>query len=127
MATIEQTYEIKAPVADVWRALVDPKKIEAWGGGPAVMDGDKDTEFTLWGGSIHGKNVNVFSQEKLSQLWFSEGWEEASIATFRLSETDGKTSLKLTHENVPDDEAKEIDDGWREFYLGSIKDYLENR
>lgn len=127
MATIEQTYEIKAPVADVWRALVDPKEIEAWGGGPAVMDGDKDTEFTLWGGSIHGKNVNVFSQEKLSQLWFSEGWEEASIATFRLSETDGKTSLKLTHENVPDDEAKEIDDGWREFYLGSIKDYLENR
>jgi activator of HSP90 ATPase len=127
MATLKQTYEIKAPVADVWRALVDPIEIEAWGGGPAVMDGNKDTEFTLWGGSIHGKNVDVVLETKLSQLWFSEGWEEASIATFKLSGHNGRTTLELTHENVPDDEAKEIDDGWRDFYLGPMKDYLENR
>ncbi len=127
MATIKQTYEIEAPVADVWRALVDPKEIEAWGGGPAVMDGQKDSEFTLWGGSIHGRNVAVEPEKRLVQDWYSDDWEEASVATFTLSANNGVTNLELLHENVPDNEAKEIDDGWINFYLGPIKDYLENR
>ncbi len=125
MATLKQTYEIKAPAADVWRALVDPKEIEAWGGGPAVMDASEGTEFSLWGGSIHGKNIEVVPEKKLVQDWYNEDWKEPSVATFRLSDESGFTSLELIHENVPDDEAKEIDDGWISFYIGPIKDYLE--
>jgi activator of HSP90 ATPase len=127
MANLKQTYKIAAPVADVWQALVDPKIIDAWGGGPAVMDANKDTEFTLWGGSIHGKNVDVAAEKKLVQDWYSEDWPEPSKAVFELFAENNGTRLEFTHENVPDADAKEIDDGWRDFYLGPIKDYLENR
>lgn len=127
MKTISQTYEIKAPAADVWQALVDPKVIEAWGGGPAVMDDKEGTEFSLWGGSIHGKNLDVISNKKLVQDWFSEDWPEPSKATFELIAKPNGTRLEFSQVNVPDDEVDEIADGWRDFYLGPLKDYLENR
>ncbi len=127
MATVRQTYNINAPAADVWQALVDPQVIEAWGGGPAVMDDKAGTEFSLWGGSIHGKNTNVVKEKKLVQDWYSEDWPEPSIAMFELFTDGAGTRLEFNQENIPDEEAKEIEDGWRDFYLGSIKDYLENR
>lgn len=127
MKTISQTYEIKAQAAEVWKALVDPKIIEAWGGGPAVMDDKAGTKFSLWGGSIHGKNLEVISNKKLVQDWYSEDWPEPSTATFELIAEKNGTRLEFNQVNVPDDEVEEIADGWRDFYLGPLKDYLENR
>lgn len=48
MKTIKQVYKINAPISEVWKALVDPKIINQWGGGPARMNDKLDTEFTLW-------------------------------------------------------------------------------
>jgi uncharacterized protein YndB with AHSA1/START domain len=39
MKTLKQTYLIDVSVEEVWRALVDPKIIDKWGGGPAKMEG----------------------------------------------------------------------------------------
>lgn len=126
MKTIKQIYKIKAPVEKVWQALIDPIEIDFWGASPAKMDDKVGTEFTLWGGDIHGKNLEVVENKKLSQEWFGGQWNEPSIATFTLKETDGKTEIELNQTNVPDDEAKEIADGWKQYYLGAIKEYLEN-
>lgn len=35
MKAIRQIYEIHAPIEKVWEALVDPRIIAKWGGGPA--------------------------------------------------------------------------------------------
>jgi uncharacterized protein YndB with AHSA1/START domain len=35
MKDLKQNYSINAPLDLVWRAFVDPKVIEQWGGGPA--------------------------------------------------------------------------------------------
>jgi len=36
---IKQTYLVNSSLEEVWQALVNPKYINAWGGGPAKMDG----------------------------------------------------------------------------------------
>lgn len=59
MKTIKQTYQINAPSSRVWQALIDPKIIDKWGGGPAHMNDKVGTEFTLWGGDIYGKNLRL--------------------------------------------------------------------
>jgi activator of HSP90 ATPase len=111
---------------DVWNALVDNKTIEGWGGGPADMSEEVDKEFTLWDGSIYGKNIEVIPGEKLVQEWYGGEWEEPSIATFTL-ETDGdNTTVTLHQENIPDEEFEEIERGWEEYYLGPMKEYLES-
>lgn len=109
----------------VWRALVEPKEIEKWGGGPAKMDDKKGTKFKLWGGDIYGKNTKVIKNKELTQDWIQKGWKKPSQVTFKLTKKGNKTELILIHKNVPEDEVEDVADGWKKYYLGPLKSYLE--
>ncbi len=126
MKTIIQDYHVNAPIEKVWEALVNPQDINNWGGGPAKMDDKEGTKFSLWGGDIHGTNIEVEVFKKLVQEWYGGKWEEPSIVTFKLEKDKGGTKLQLLHENVPDNEYEDIDKGWKEYYLGPLKKYLES-
>ena len=125
MKTIKQSYKIKSPIEKVWQALVNPKLIEEWSGSPAKMDGEVGTNFELWGGDVHGTNIEATENKKLVQDWFGGDWPEASRVTFTLTKENDGTRLDLLNENIPDEEAESIADGWNRYYLGEIKKYLE--
>lgn len=127
MQTIVQDYKIKAPIVKVWQSLVSQEIINDWGGGPAKMDENVGTKFSLWGGDIYGTNIEVEKFKKLVQEWYSGDWKEPSIVTFKLEKDADFTLLELIHENVPDEEYDEIDKGWQDYYLGPLKKYLENK
>ena len=126
MKTIKQTYLINASIEKVYQALVDPKVIDEWGGGEVKMSDQVGFEFSLWGGDIYGKNTEVIKNEKLVQDWKENEWDEYSKVTFNLSEENGETKLELIHENIPDKEASNINDGWKRYYLGPLKELLEH-
>ncbi len=126
MKIIKQTYNIKAPVEKVWQALVDPKIINKWGGGPAAkMDDKVGTEFKLWGGDIRGKNTKVVKKVELAQNWISGDWPTPSKLVFKLSAVKGGTQVDLIQTGVPAEDIDDIADGWKEYYLGPLKDFLE--
>ncbi len=136
MKTIKQVYHINAPVETVWQALVDPKVIDSWDGGPAKMSPKAGASFSLWGGDIHGKNLEAVENKKLVQEWYSGDWSKPSKATFTLKEEEAhpkvravqaKTRVELLHEDVPDAEEKDIAEGWNIYYLGEIKRLLEKK
>ena len=125
MKIIKQTYLINAPLGKVWRSLVEPKIIKMWGGGSAVMDDKVGTNFSLWGGEIHGTNTKVVENKELIQDWYGGDFEKPSKVTFKLSSKGDQTQIDLIHEDVPDSQADDIDDGWKRYYLGPLKDFLE--
>src|SRR3990167_1193611 len=125
MKTIKQEYKICSKIDRVWEALTKPKEIEAWGAGSAKMDDKVGTKFKLWGGDIHGTNTKVVKNKVLEQDWYGGDWPQPSKVTFTLSEVSGKVKVNLVHENVPDEEAENIGEGWKDYYLGPLKDYLE--
>ena len=127
MKTIKKTYKIAVPQNLVWKALVDPEIIDKWGGGPSQMNSKVGFQFQLWGGDIHGKNIVVKKENKLVQEWFGGNWSKPSIATFTLKMEDDETVLELVHEDVPDEDADDIDEGWDEYYLGPMKKMLEGK
>ncbi|MBM2821208.1 MAG: Activator of Hsp90 ATPase 1 family protein [Candidatus Berkelbacteria bacterium] len=91
------------------------------------MKAEPGFEFSFWGGDIWGKNIEVFPAKKLVQEWFGNDWPKPSIATFNLESKGDTTELTLIHEGVP---VPEIDDfvvGWKDFYLGPMKKYLESK
>jgi len=124
---IKQTYFIKSSPSKVWKALTDPKYIDGWGGGPAKMDEKEGSEFSLWGGDIFGTNTKVIKEKKLIQNWFGGKWEKASVATFILEPEKNGTKLEFTHIGVPEKNFKDIESGWKEYYLGPLKEYLEKK
>ena len=126
MKSLKQSYEISASLERVWDALTNPETIEKWGAGPAKMSDKNDEHFTLWGGDIWGTNLVVTPNEKLVQEWYSGDWAEPSKVTFQLREKKGKTKVTLLHENIPDEEFKDIEKGWGDYYLGPLKELLES-
>ena len=126
MKSLTQSYKIQAQIEDVWNALVDNKTIDGWGGGPADMSEEVDKEFTLWDGSIFGKNTEVIPGEKLVQDWFGGEWEEPSVVTFTLEQDGDDTVVLLQQDNIPDEEFDDIEQGWLEYYMGPMKVYLES-
>lgn len=130
MKMLQQSYSINATLDDVWLALVDPKEIDAWGGGPVKMNEKVGTKFSLWGGSIWGKNIESIHEKKLVQEWYSEEdepWEQPSLVTFTLHKEKTGVRLELAHKDIPDAYEKSIAEGWREYYLGPLKKYLEEK
>lgn len=128
MKSVNQTYHITASLAEVWQALIDPKHIKKWSGDSVKMNDKVGTKFSLWGGSVWGKNIEVIPKKKLVQEWYSKEnkkWEKPSIATFSLHKEDKGTRVDLLHIDVPDEYASDIANGWKEYYLSPLKSYVE--
>ncbi len=127
MKTLKQTYEIKAPLEKVWQALVNPTIIEKWSDSSVMMDDKIGTKFSLWSGEIYGTNIKVTPNKSLDQEWFGGKWDKPSIVTFTLSQMNNKTTIQLLQKDVPDTAAKDIAEGWKIYYLGPMKKFLEKR
>jgi len=121
MKPITQSYTMKASPEQVFQALTDQKMIEGWSGAPATMNSQVGTEFTLFGGNITGKNLEVVPNQKLVQEWTEGSWETPSKVIFTLTGNGGETTLELHHEGVPEADQEKIIGGWKEFYLGQIQ------
>lgn len=125
MKTIQRRFVINAPLKKVWQALVDPNIIEDWCAGPAKMSDKEGFEFELWGGDIHGKNIKVVPQKELVQEWMAGEWDQPSKVTFTFFPKGDGTMVELLHEDIPDNEVDEIEDSWKSYYMGSLKEYVE--
>lgn len=120
-APIQQSYEMKATPAQVFEALTNPEIIQKWSGAPATMDDQVGTNFSLFGGGIVGKNLEVAPNQKLVQEWKASDWDRSSKVAFTLVPTADGTRVELFHENVPDAAYETISQGWGPRYLGQIQ------
>jgi activator of HSP90 ATPase len=127
MKAFKQKYTIKASKRKVWNALVNPKRINEWGGGPSKMTGEVGFRFSLWKGEVFGKNITVENNSLLVQEWYAGRWDEPSIVTFELKESNGVTELNLKHEKVPDHEEKELKKGWKSDYINPLIKLVEGK
>lgn len=118
-------FEIKAEPQDVFTALTNPFTIELWSGESAQMSDQEGEEFSLWGGDITGKNLEVIKNEKLVQEWYFGEEGPKSIVTIKLWPKKNATSVELLHTHIPDEAYENIVDGWNEAYLGALKVLLE--
>lgn len=125
MEEITKTYFIEAPIEKVWEALTDNSELEAWGADPADMSEDEEYEFSLWGGDIHGKNIEIVKPSKIVQEWFGGNWPKPSTLTIELEKKDHGTEVSLLHENVPEEDMDKVDEGWDDSFFGPLKEYLE--
>lgn len=125
MKSLKQSYIIKASPEKVFEALTNPEVIQQWTGGTAKMDDKTGTRFELWNGDIHGRNIEVIPNKKLVQEWYGGKWDEPSMVRFTLVARDNETILELAQENIPDAAFNSIENGWKVYYLGPLKELFE--
>jgi activator of HSP90 ATPase len=125
MKDFKTKIKIKAEISDVYASLTNPFTIELWSGYPAEMSEVPGSEFSLWEGDIVGRNIEVVNDTKLVQEWFFGEQEKPSIVTIKLFFQRTHTMVELEHTNIPDESYDEIVEGWNDYYLGAIKEFLE--
>jgi uncharacterized protein YndB with AHSA1/START domain len=120
--------KIKASPTRVWAAITRPEQMLQWWGpdaGPTLKveadvrpGGRFSVVFRLLNGEEHnptGVYQEVLPERKLAFTWELPGIREPeSLVTFLLKPFDGGTELTLTHEYLPDEEAREShEQGWK--------------
>lgn len=126
MKEFKKYYIITATPEEVYAALTTEATIMLWTGDAATFIAEPDTEFSMWDGSIVGKNLEFVSGQKIVQQWyFGEEQAEPSIVTIKLHAQKNVTSLELKHTNIPDEDYEDIVDGWNNTYMLDLMEFYE--
>jgi activator of HSP90 ATPase len=125
MKTIKLKIHLFASAEDIYNALTNPFAVSLWTGLPAIMDDKEGTEFSLWEGDIVGKNLEMKPNEKIVQEWYFGDQKEQSIVTMLLNKAGEGTQLEVTQTNVPDEDFDDMLYGWKNYYLGSLKEFFD--
>ena len=123
MRDFKKYYIIPAPPEDVYAALTHPASIHAWSGEEAEMSTEPGSEFSLWEGSIVGKNLEFEPGKKIVQQWYFGEQPEESIVTIKLHAHGEGTSAELRHSNIPDEDYDDIVEGWNTSYFGGLIEF----
>ncbi|MCA1480924.1 SRPBCC domain-containing protein, partial [Bradyrhizobium sp. NBAIM08] len=84
MKDFKKYFIIPASPEEVYLALTLPNTIRLWTGEVAEMSTEPGSEFSLWEGSITGRNISFEESRKIVQQWYFGEQEDSSIVTIKL-------------------------------------------
>jgi len=125
MKDFKKYYILSAPPEQVYTALTNPATIQLWTGEPAEMSVVPGSDFSLWSGSISGKNIDFTEGKKIVQEWYFGEQPQTSIVSIMIHEHKQGSSVELRHTNIPDEDYADITEGWNINYFGSLDDFFD--
>lgn len=125
MKDFKKYFRITAEPKDVYNALTNKFMIEIWTGESAEMEEVAGTDFSLWDGSICGRNLEFVKDQKIVQEWYFGEQDEPSVVTIKLHPDKSGTSMEVKHTNIPDDAYDNIVEGWKEDYFDALNQLFE--
>lgn len=138
--TIHQTVLFKASRKRVYETLTDEKQFDkvvklsaavaqagmSLGNKPTQIAGEVGGAFTLFGGHIVGRHVELAPGERIVQAWRVATWETGvySIARFQLVEEGSGTKLVFDHAGFPQGLGQHLAEGWKGSYWEPMQKVL---
>ncbi|MGA3210827.1 MAG: SRPBCC domain-containing protein [Terriglobales bacterium] len=136
---IHQEVVFKASRKRVYEALTDAKRfdkvVELSGamksgmvpaGKSAEISRDAGGAFSIFGGYISGRQIELVVNERIVQAWRAGNWKPGvfSIAKFELADEGNGTKLTLDHGAFPNGAGQHLAEGWHENYWEPLAKYL---
>lgn len=125
MRDFKKYFIIPTTPDQVYLALTTEATIQLWTGDKAEMKAEPGTEFSLWDGSIVGKNLEFEPGKRIVQQWYFGDQAEPSMVTIKLHPHAQGTSVEVKQTNIPDEEYDDIVEGWVNTYMASLQDFYE--
>ncbi len=115
---LHQEVEFNAPPPRIYDLLLDAKGFSAFTGDAAQVEPKAGEAFSLFGGRITGRNVELLRPERIVQAWRSRSWGDGvySMVRFSLAARAERTLIVLDHTGFPDGDGDNLATGWREHY-----------
>jgi uncharacterized protein YndB with AHSA1/START domain len=125
--TIHQEVVLNASPSKVYEALTDSQQFSTvTGGATTEISPEVGGTFTLFGGHIEGRHIELVPGQRIVQAWRPAVWEKGlySIVRFELIEQGEGTLIKFDHTGVPEDQISHLSTGWGENYWKPLERYL---
>jgi activator of HSP90 ATPase len=126
VTTIHEVVELHASPHKVYEALLDSKLFTAFSGVEGTIHREPGGMFSLFGGQITGRNVELIPDKRIVQAWRAASWPEGvySIARFELEAQGAGTRMVFDQIGFPAGLKEHLADGWQGHYFGPMKKYF---
>jgi len=93
---------------------------------PVEISPDPGGAFSLFGGYITGRHIELVPGERIVQAWRAGSWDSGaySIARFELREEGAATRIVFDHRGFPDGLANHLAAGWHANYWEPMRKLL---
>ena len=129
--SIELREEFYCRPSDLFECYMDPNRVRAYTGSDAKIVPKVGESFSLFNGSIEGKQIEIVQNERIVQDWRSSSWPAGVfsrvVITFS-SPSEGKTIMQLKQTGIPEEDnygnSNTVDNtyqGWRMQIWGRIR------
>jgi len=137
--SIHQEVIFTASPKRVYEALTDAKQFQRVvelsnamktrmpaGAPPAQISTEVGGAFSMFGGIIVGRHIELLPNQRVVQAWRPMYWNPGiySIVKFELAESASGTKLTLDHRGFPDGDAQHLLTGWNENYWEPLQKFL---
>jgi uncharacterized protein YndB with AHSA1/START domain len=139
MESIHQEVNFKASPQRLYAALTDPKQFQkvvllsdavktgmVKAPQSAQISAVVGSEFSLFGGYITGRQIELVPNTRIVQAWRTASWEPGiySIVRFALAPQGTGTLLTFDHTGFPKGEAEHLAQGWNTNYWQPLEKVL---
>lgn len=124
--SIHYDLEFQASPQRVCGALLDQKQFAAFTGLAATIDPAPGGAFSMFGGLIVGRNVELVENQRIVQAWRPTHWDPGvySIVHFEFSPHGTGAALAFDHTGFPAGEYDHLDWGWHNHYWSPLTKFL---
>jgi activator of HSP90 ATPase len=93
---------------------------------PAVIARDLGSAFSLFGGYVQGRQIELVPDKRIVQAWRAMSWDPGiySIVRFELSEQGTGTKLVFDHTGFPAGTGEHLAAGWKANYWEPLEKFL---
>jgi activator of HSP90 ATPase len=124
--SLHQEIDLKASPQKIYEILLGSKLFAAFTGMPADISRDAGGAFSMFGGMIGGRNVELVPNQRIVQAWRPASWDPGiySIVKFGLKGDASHTTVVLDHTGFPEGDYAHLDPGWHIRYWTPLEKYL---
>ena len=124
--SLHQEVDLPAGPHRIYAPLLDSKQFAAFSGAAATIDPAPGGAFSMFGGQITGRNVELVPDQRIVQAWRPGSWSPGvySIAKFELAAMGSRTRVILDHTGFPEGKFAGLDSGWHERYWERLKKFF---
>jgi activator of HSP90 ATPase len=125
--SLHQEVDFKTTPQRIYAALLSSKDFAAFTGAAAEIDPKPGGAFSLFGGAVVGRNVELIPNQRIVQAWrvvadFPDG--VYTMVKFELKPRNSETSVVLDQAGFAEGDFDHLSAGWHSHYWEPLKVYL---
>jgi activator of HSP90 ATPase len=126
--SLHQEVDFKASPQRIYEALLDSKRFAACTGLAAEIDPKAGGAFSMFGGMIVGRTIELIPNQRIVQAWRPTHWDPGvySLVKFELKPHASETTVILDHTGFPEGDFDSLSSGWESHYWATLKKFLAN-